>query len=149
MSKKNANNVPMDPLSKAFGLEPMDGKLKPNGKIMIPDPNDDYEYSRQSIIDILEQGSMYMKQFGEVALSAQEPRHFEVLNNMMNTLIDGHVKLIDLKAADNNIKERIAKNEQANQPNVQNNLVIGSTDDMIEMLEAMEERKTKKALKHE
>lgn len=143
-ANNNANNVPMDPLSKTFGLEPMNGRLRPNGKIIIPDINDDYQYNKQEIIDVLEKAKQYMQQFGEVALSAQEPRHFEVLNNMISTIIDGHAKLIDMKAVDQKIKENDVKNDPAT---VNNNLMVGSTEEMIEMIEKMDERKRLKKSK--
>jgi hypothetical protein len=145
MSQANnsANNVPMDPLSKAFGLEPMNHMLKPNGKIILPDMDDDYEFNKQEIIDVLEKAKSYMQQFGEVAVAAQEPRHFEVLNNMISTIIDGHTKLIDMKATDRAIKEKEAKSNPT-ETTVNNNLMVGSTEEMIAMIESLEEKQKQK-----
>ena len=126
----NSNNTPSDPLSKTFGLEPLNGRLKPNGKVIIPDPTDDYEYNRQEIIDVLEKAKQYMQAFGEVALSAQEPRHFEVLNTMISTIIDGHQKLMDIKQVDQNMKAKELKDD----PNITNNLYVGSTNDLLEIM---------------
>lgn len=130
----NSNNVPMDPLSKAFGLDPMDGKLKPNGKVILPDlPDKNYEHCRDNIIDVLEQAKSYMHQFGQVALSAQEPRHFEVLNNMVATIIDGYGRVMELEKLDQDIriKEESTKSDEST---VTNNLYVASTSDLLELM---------------
>ena len=126
----------IDPLSQAFGLEPMNNMLK-NGKLLIPDPNDDYNFSRQNIIDLIEKGSQYLNLFGQVAMSAQEPRHIEVLTNLLNSLILANEKLLDLKMKDQNIKE---KGDVAGEQIINNNLFVGSTDEIQNMLENLNKK---------
>lgn len=140
MEKKNKKAL--DPISQAFGLEPMDGKLKPSGKILVPDPTDDYQYSRQVIIDMIEKGMAHYAEFGTSAQAAGEPRHYEVLNNMGTSIIMAAEKLMILQKLDMDMKAQAAKNETAaGNQTINNNLVVGSADDMLTMLEKIDERR--------
>lgn len=129
---EDEDKKPLDPISKAFGIDPMDGKLLTNGHIIINDPTDDYNHSRQNIIDLIDQGNQYLQQFGQVAMSAQEPRYIEVLTNLLNSLILANEKLLDLKIKDNAIKEKSGDNSA---DIINNNLFVGTTEELQTMLE--------------
>lgn len=129
----------LDPLSDAFGLQPMDGMLRKSGKFIVPDPVDDYQYGRQNIIDLIEKGQQYLHAFGEVALSAQEPRHFEVLTNMLNSLLDANEKLMLMKKHDQDIRAKETKDDPAQ--TINNNLFVGSTSELQGMLAQINKKK--------
>lgn len=129
---------PNDPLSDIFGINPLEGKLTKSGQIIIPDPTDDYNYSRQNIVDIIDKANQYLQAFGEIALSAQEPRHFEVLTNMITALIDANERLVLLKKHEQDIKAREVSNSGQT---INNNLFVGSTSDFQDLLENMSKKK--------
>lgn len=138
-----ANN---DPLSNAFNLTPMDNSipLKPNGKLIIPDPGDDFEYGRENIIDLIEKGNQMLGEFAQVAASAQEPRHYEVLTNLLNSLIDANEKLMNLKKSQLDIKEKQKKLDGNidDSPDTHNtNIFVGSTSDLQNLLEKARKHK--------
>lgn len=128
---------PNKKLSNIFGL-PVDNTLRPNGKLIVPDNQDDYEYGRQNIIDLIEQGNQYLQQFGQVALSAQEPRHFEVLTNLLNSLIEANEKLLSLKKANIDIKAKELNDGDKNITN--NNMLVCSTTDLQLLLSNMKNK---------
>lgn len=128
---------PVDPLAKAFGLEPV--SIRPNGKLIVPNMNDDYEHVRQNLVDLEEKGRQYLHQFGQVAMSAQEPRHIEVLTNLLNSLVAINKSILEVKILDQEIK---AKGEMAGEGNktINNNLFVGSPDELQDMLEKMKKK---------
>lgn len=144
MENEDENNEPkkrLDPLSKAFGLDPMSGQIMSNGKLIIPDSSDDYNYSRQNIVDLIEKGNTYLQQFGMVAMSAQEPRYIEVLTNLLNSLVAANEKLLDLKIKEQTIKAKEFSNDPTT---INNNLFVGSTEELLEAMNTMPARKKKK-----
>lgn len=129
----------LDPLSDAFGIQPMDGQLRKSGKFIVPDPIDDYQYGRQNIIDLIEKGNQYLHSFGEVAISAQEPRHFEVLTNMLNSLIEANEKLMLMKKHDQDIRAKETKEDPTQ--TINNNLFVGSTSELQTMIANLSKKK--------
>jgi hypothetical protein len=137
MDDDKSKKLSIDPISKAFGIEPMNNRLKPSGKIIIPDPVNDYDHSRQNLLDLIEQGNQYLKQFGELAISAQEPKYFEVLNNMFNSLIAANEKLLIIKKHSQDIEAKENTTKESDKPMTNNKLFVGSTNDLQNLLEKM------------
>lgn len=131
-----------DPIAKAFGINPLDGKLLSDGNVIINDPTDDFNYSRENIIDLIEKGNQYLQEFGQIAVSAQSPRHFEVLTNMLNSLIVANEKLLDLKKKDLEIKLKTGESgtTTTNGDIINNNLFVGTTNELQTFIENMNKK---------
>lgn len=138
MTDDNANTAPevkiSDPLSAALGINPMAPEMTQSGRFIIPEPNDDYEYGRSNLIDLIEKGNQVLAEFSQISAAAQSPRHYEVLTNMINSLIEANEKLMTMKKHDIEIKNAEKLQKEPNQT-VTNNLFVGSTAEVQKMLE--------------
>ena len=94
-------------------------------------PQDDFEFARQNLRNLLEKGSMALDKMLEVADMSQHPRSYEVVSTLINSLSASNKDLLELSEK----KKRIEKAETAkDNQTVNNNLFIGSTNDLLKML---------------
>lgn len=93
----------------------------------------DYEYSRDTLFDLINKGRNALEDMIEVARESEHPRAFEVLSGLIKNVADVNDKLMDLnkKHKDINIKEQ----PKALDDRTTNNLFIGSTTDLQRMLQ--------------
>lgn len=93
--------------------------------------NNDYEYSRRVLYDLIEKGQSALEDMIEVARSSEHPRAFEVLSNLIKNTADVNDKLMDLnkKYKDVNSKNEVIPNNQTT-----NNLFVGSTTELQRLL---------------
>ena len=94
-------------------------------------PQDDFEFARQNLRNLLEKGSIALDKMLEVADMSQHPRSYEVVSTLINSLSASNKDLLELSEK----KKRIDKadNVKDNQT-VNNNLFIGSTNDLLKLL---------------
>ena len=93
----------------------------------------DFEYSRETLYDLIEKGRNALEDMIEVARESEHPRAFEVLSGLIKNVADVNDKLMDLNKKH---KEVHAKEESAKQVgNTTNNLFVGSTTDLQRMLQ--------------
>jgi hypothetical protein len=107
----------------------------------VPDQQDDFEYARQNITDIIEVMGPFIKHFGEISTMANEPRHFEVLTNMITSYVDCNHKLVALKQTKLDIESKTIKKEEGG-PTVNNNLIV-TADELLTMLDAADAGRAK------
>lgn len=94
-------------------------------------PQDDFEFARQNLRNILEKGTIALDKMLEVADMSQHPRSYEVVSTLINSLSASNKDLLELSEK----KKRIEKAENAkDNQTVNNNLFIGSTNDLLKML---------------
>lgn len=95
---------------------------------------DDYEYSRDTLFDLINKGRNALEDMIEVARESEHPRAFEVLSGLIRNVADVNDKLMDLnkKHKDINAKEQ-PKAVEGGVTN--NNVFIGSTTDLQRMLQ--------------
>lgn len=94
-------------------------------------PQDDFEFARQNLRNLLEKGSVALDKMLEVADMSQHPRSYEVVSTLINSLSASNKDLLELSEK----KKRIEKAENAkDNQTVNNNLFIGSTNDLLKML---------------
>ncbi len=91
----------------------------------------DYEYSRETLFDLINKGRDALEDMIEVARESEHPRAFEVLSGLIKNVADVNDKLMDLnkKHKDMHKKEQVASNTT-------NNLFVGSTADLQKMLQS-------------
>jgi hypothetical protein len=92
---------------------------------------DDYEYSRDTYYEILENGKESMQLMIEVARESEHPRAFEVLSTMMKNMADVNDKLMDLNKKNKDINQ---KDEPKQLGNTTNNLFVGTTTDLQRLI---------------
>ena len=136
MAKPKANN---DPISNALGMKPMPEQPKLVLGTVTIDDNTDYEYARQNIYGVIETGANALDQLAQIAAQSQHPRAFEVLANLVKTLVDANKDLLNIrktkleieKASGENMSDGMGGNK------VQNNLFVGSTAELQKFLKDM------------
>ena len=92
---------------------------------------DDYTFARKNLRNILEKGAIALDKMIEVADMSQHPRSYEVVSTLINSLSASNKDLLELSEKKKRIDKADAKNENNT---VNNNLFIGSTNDLLKLL---------------
>ena len=104
-------------------------------KVEVPtDVQDDYKYARNNLYDVIDKGNEALDYLLELAKASEHPRAFEVVGQITKTLVDANNNLLDLQKK---IKD-LSKDEDKPQ-NVTNSLFVGSTDELLKLLENKDE----------
>jgi hypothetical protein len=90
----------------------------------------DAKYVRQNLYDLLEKGHGAIDELLAVADQSQHPRAYEVLATMIKTMVETNRDLLDLHQK----KKALIEKEKQPESTVNNNLFVGSTKDLLEML---------------
>ena len=128
-------------LDQVFDIAPTPEQLKPikkprNKELVLSnkteDRDKDYSYVRANLYSIVEKMQESIDGAMEVALQSEHPRAFEVAINGMKSAAEVAEKLTDLHSKTKEL-EKEEKTIEATQ-NVQNNMFVGSTADLMMML---------------
>jgi hypothetical protein len=95
---------------------------------------DDSEYARREIYDLVSKGGEAIDQIMEVARESQHPRAYEVLAQMLKTQSDNVDKLLKIQKER---KDLLRPDEMGNgnKPiNVANAVFVGTSSDLIRMI---------------
>lgn len=92
----------------------------------------DFEYARKNMYDIIEQGHEAIAKLMELADQSQQPRAYEVVANLIKTMAETNKDLLNLTKQ----KRELITKEDAPQQQVANNLAvfIGSTSELQNLL---------------
>jgi hypothetical protein len=126
-------------ISDALGMAPMPEKPKLVLGTVAIDDNSDYEYARQNIYSVIETGANALDELAQVAAQTQHPRAYEVLANLVKTMVEANKDLLNIrktkleieKASGENMSDGMGGNK------VQNNLFVGSTAELQKFLKDM------------
>ena len=128
-----------DALDNTFDITPTEVTPKPIKKVKpiieIDKDGDrakDYTYARSQLYNIVEKMQESLNDAMDVAQQSEHPRAFEVVFNGAKNAADVVDKLADLHKKMNDL-EKNDSTPQA-QTNVQNNMFVGSTADLMKML---------------
>ena len=93
---------------------------------------DDHEFARRNIRDLIDSGKESLEQIQQIALSAESPRAFEVVATLLDKLVVANEKLVDLSER-GRAKDAAANGQGGDKVvnNTQNVVIIGTTDDML------------------
>lgn len=94
--------------------------------------NNDYDYSRDTLYELIEKGKDALENMIEVARESEHPRAYEVLSGLIKNVSDTNDKLMDLNKKQRQMYE---KDEVKQVENQQNNFFLGSTTDIQKMLQ--------------
>jgi hypothetical protein len=124
-------------ISNSLGMEPL--PEPPNPVILPPKrkENNDYEYARQNMYDIIEKGQSALEDIVDIARQSESPRAFEVVTNLIKTLAETNKDLLELAKKNKDI----TKEENKDGPQtVNNNLFVGSSAELLKMIKDQNNR---------
>lgn len=128
---------PFENLDKAFNIESAIEKAEDTTseikKISTDDLSNDYEYTREKLYDLIEDGQQAIKGILDVAASSDHPRAYEVAGNLIKNVADISDKLMDLQKK---VKE-VSEEKKTGPTNVTNAMFVGSTSELQKMLKQM------------
>jgi hypothetical protein len=101
---------------------------------MSEDKDNDYEYTRETLYDLIEKGREGIEEMIEVARQSEHPRAYEVLATLIKDTAQTSEKLMDLHRKIQSIDQMMLPPPQQETGNTTNNLFIGSTTELQRML---------------
>ena len=120
-----------DPISKALDIEPIQGEVVPVDQPEVnPEMENDFKYARENLYNIIERGSDALNGIVDLAQQSQHPRSFEVVADLVRTLSTANKDLLDLQKKMKELQPEEKKNQK-----VTNNLFVGTTKDLTDLLE--------------
>lgn len=121
--------------------------IKPANQITVEDPSNklpavsnqeqvenDLEYARDNLYDVAEKGKDALYDMIDIARQSQHPKAYEALNQVLKTLIDVNTNIVELQIKKQKL-EKAKSNDMTQQ--ITNNLFVGSTADLQQMLASM------------
>lgn len=126
----------MDIISETLGIEPASEELVEYKKAEIvttfdeEDEKEDFKTARESLHSLLENGDVALEGILRAAMESGEPRAFEVVATVMNSLASISKDLHKLHEKRDNSSSQQTTNNQVN-----NNLFVGSTTDLLDLLD--------------
>jgi hypothetical protein len=114
-------------------------KKKPPIKGEKDDVQDDYEYARANLYQLVDKGQEAINGALDLAMSSDHPRAYEVAGQLIKNVGDVADKLMALQKVKKDVKEEKAKGPT----NVTNALFVGSTADLQKMLKDASKKKDK------
>jgi hypothetical protein len=116
-------------LSEALNIEPIE--ILPAVEASPSNPiDDDAEFARQNLRDLIEKGNDAANHIIAVAKQSDHPRAFEVVAGMLKNLSDMNKDLLEIQKRKQDLQPKITQNNI----NVDKAVFVGSTADLIKQL---------------
>jgi hypothetical protein len=98
----------------------------------------DVEEARDNVHSVIEVASQALQDMLIIAQQSQHPKAYETLNSLIKTYAEINMGLLDMQIK----KQRIVKTEETGETGgVTNNLFVGSTAELLKMIEDMKNNK--------
>lgn len=128
-----------DPIAKALNLTPLDA-IEPRRMEVVPVETDttvqvDFEYARGNMLAAIEKGQEALSGVLEIAGQSQHPRAFEVAATLVKVIADANKDLLELQK-----KKKELTGETAGPTTVNNNLFVGSTAELQQLIKKQNEQ---------
>ena len=107
---------------------------------MREDKDNDYEYTRETLYDLIEKGREGIEEMIEVARQSEHPRAYEVLATLIKDTAQTSEKLMDLHRKIQHLDQMMLPAPEKS-GNTTNNLFIGSTTELQRMLKDLNDEK--------
>ena len=119
-------------LSEALEIQPLE--IKPSTEIVeIKDVvEDDAEFARQNIRDLIVKGNDAASHIVEIAKQSEHPRAFEVAAGMLKNLSDMNKDLLEIQKRKQDLQPKITNNTQ--NLNIDKAVFVGSTAELLKQL---------------
>ena len=102
--------------------------------------DNDYEYTRETLYDLIEKGREGIEEMIEVARQSEHPRAYEVLAGLIKDTAQTSEKLMDLHRKIKSLDQMMLPAPKDDGGNTTNNLFIGSTTELQRMLKDISEK---------
>ena len=102
--------------------------------------DNDYEYTRETLYDLIEKGREGIEEMIEVARQSEHPRAYEVLAGLIKDTAATSEKLMDLHRKIQSLDQMMLPPPKEEKGNTTNNLFIGSTTELQRMLKDIGEK---------
>ena len=96
--------------------------------------DNDFQYARENLYDIIEKGRDAMEELLEIAKAEESPRAFEVFGQLLKNMTDTQEKLMELHRKKQIIENDGERQEVTKAQNVTNALFVGSTADLLKLV---------------
>ena len=93
----------------------------------------DFEYTRDNMYTAMEMQNEAMQEMLELAKASGHQRAFEVFGSMFNQFADAQTKLMNLHQQKEKVEKESSKTVN-NTTNVQQNVMVGSTKDLLKLV---------------
>jgi predicted house-cleaning noncanonical NTP pyrophosphatase (MazG superfamily) len=104
--------------------------------------DNDYEYTRETLYDLIEKGREGIEEMIEVARQSEHPRAYEVLAGLIKDTANTSEKLMDLHRKIKSLDQMMLPPPTDNNTTT-NNLFIGSTTELQRMLKDLKDEDIK------
>ena len=94
--------------------------------------DDDFDFAQDTIRETIMKSNEVLQELGQAAILNENGKLYESYSQLMKNIIDGSTQLIDIHGK----KKKIKEVKEPKQKNTQvNNLIVGSTKELLEMIE--------------
>tara|TARA_Y100000813_G_C24076815_1_gene311442 strand:+ start:164 stop:583 length:420 start_codon:yes stop_codon:yes gene_type:complete len=94
--------------------------------------DDDFDFAQETIRETIMKSNEVLQELGQAAILNENGKLYESYSQLMKNIIDGSSQLIDIHSK----KKKIKEVKGSKQKNTQvNNLIVGSTKELLEMIE--------------
>jgi hypothetical protein len=102
--------------------------------------NDDYEYARENLKNIIEKGRDAIDGIMILAKEGESPRAYEVVGQLMKNMVDANKDLLELQKKVNEIENGKSSSSKTTQNITNNALFVGSSKDLQALLKDMKNK---------
>ena len=132
------NNDDDNPINKSLNLAPMqqfDAVVTSLVSTALNDSaKEDFTYARSNIREVIDTASDAIDTLSSLASQSQNPRDFEVLSKLMDTVINASEKLLKLQKSIREIDDVDKPTDPLLPQQVTNNLFVGSTAELSKII---------------
>ena len=121
-----------DKIAETLDLTPVEPKEIVEVKPADDKLENDFQYARENLYNIIERGTDALNGIVDLANQSQHPRSFEVVADLVRTLSGANKDLLDIQK-----KMKDMDPEKHGPKKVENNLFIGSTKDLTDLLDCV------------
>jgi len=140
------NNMANDSIGEILNLNPIEKEEKAVPVVYEPMTENqqqietDANYVRQNLYDLIEKGHSAIDEMMAIADQSQHPRSYEVLAAMIKTMVETNKDLLDVHEK----KKKLTKDDidKVARDTINNNLFVGSTSDLLKILNKDDEPNT-------
>ena len=103
------------------------------------DLDQDYSYTRDNLKEVIGKGSTALDGILELAQESEHPRAYEVVGQIIKSVVDANIQLIELQK---NMKA-LKKKDATGPKNITNALFVGSTHELQKLLKGKDAQSVK------
>ena len=125
------------PIDKALGLTPIPHYAAVStilAKVHDDSAKEDFTFARANIREVVENANDAIAKLAIIADQSQDPRTFDVLSKMMNTVVTASKHLLEIQKDIRAIEKPDVPNSDPGKSQVTNNLFVGSTSDLAKVI---------------